>query len=370
MTHGPRWAGVALAALLATTAARGGQGAKPWRFVSIPDFLNVDVAYPEPKWEDALGYVLEAIRAEKPDFVLVAGDLVMGRWWGGPDQIEHLGNLYYGAWTRRMRDHGLAFYATIGDHEIGDNPWPPAKAKLVPSFKKAFRDHLKMPLNGPPGFKGTAWWMLHKGTLVVAVDVFEPDPKQGIRLRVSGEQLAWLEKTLADHKDADHTIVMAHTPILWPVRARASSRLHIEGGRDSAVWKTMAKGGVDLYLCGEVHAITCTNADGIEQIVHGSLFGYVNTVNYLVATVWPDRMRLELKRLPIVCEGAKMYQEGQNRPREIVRIAPEARAKGFQSVGTMVLDKTGGAKRFLDRTGEFDNPITQSARKGRGHARH
>jgi len=162
---------------------------------------------------------------------------------------------------------------------------------------------------------------------------------------------------------------MAHTPILWPVRARASSRLHIEGGRDSAVWKTMAKGGVDLYLCGEVHAITCTNADGIEQIVHGSLFGYVNTVNYLVATVWPDRMRLELKRLPIVCEGGKMYQEGQNRPREIVRIAPEARAKGFQSVGTMVLDKTGGAKRFLDRTGEFDNPITQSARKGRGHAR-
>jgi len=345
MTHGPRWAGVALAALLATTAARGGQGAKPWRFVSIPDFLNVDVAYPEPKWEDALGYVLEAIRAEKPDFVLVAGDLVMGRWWGGPDQIEHLGNLYYGAWTRRMRDHGLAFYATIGDHEIGDNPWPPAKAKLVPSFKKAFRDHLKMPLNGPPGFKGTAWWMLHKGTLVVAVDVFEPDPKQGIRATVTGEQLAWLEKTLADHKDADHTIVMAHTPILWPVRARASSRLHIEGGRDSAVWKTMAKGGVDLYLCGEVHAITCTNADGIEQI------------------------GLELKRLPIVCEGGKMYQEGQNRPREIVRIAPEARAKGFQSVGTMVLDKTGGAKRFLDRTGEFDNPITQSARKGRGHAR-
>ncbi len=356
MTRGRRWAGAALVLFLAAACASSGQDAGPWRFVSIPDFLNVDVAYPEPKWEDALGYVLEAIRAEKPDFVLVAGDLVMGRWCDGPDQIEHLAHLYYGAWTRRMRDHGLTFYTAIGDHEVGDNPWPPAKAKLVPHFKKAFRDHLKMPLNGPPGFKGTAWWRLHKGTLLVAVDVFTPDPGKGIRTTVAGEQLAWLERTLADHSDADHVVVMGHTPIVAPVRARASSRLMLEGGRRSPLWQTLAKHGADLYLCGEVHTITCTQADGVEQIAHGSLFGYVNTVNYLVATVWPTRMDLELKRLPIVCEGGRMYQEGRNRPRETVRITPEAKAQGFQRVGTLVIDKTGGARRFLDATGEFANP--------------
>jgi hypothetical protein len=211
--------------------------------------------------------------------------------------------------------------------------------------------------------------MLHKGTLIVAVDVFQPDPKQGIRARVAGEQLAWLEKTLAAHKAADHVVVMGHTPILWPVRARASSRLRLEGGRESELWQAMARGGVDLYLCGEVHAITCTSADGIEQIAHGSLFGYVDSVNYLVATVWPERMRLELKRLPIVSEGPRMYQEGRNRPHEVVRIPADAAKRGFQSVGTMVLDKAGGAKRFLERAGEFDNPIRQRDPKGPGHAR-
>ena len=57
-----------------------------WKFVSIPDFLNVDVKYPEPKWDDALDYVLNCVKAENPDFVLVAGDMVMGRWWRGRDR--------------------------------------------------------------------------------------------------------------------------------------------------------------------------------------------------------------------------------------------------------------------------------------------
>ena len=33
----------------------------------------------------------------------------------------------------------------------------------------------------------------------------------------------------------------------------------------------MVKHGVDLYLCGEVHAVTCTQRDGIQQIAHGGL---------------------------------------------------------------------------------------------------
>ena len=36
-----------------------------WKFVSIPDFMNVDVNYPEPTWDEALDYVLLQIKAEK-----------------------------------------------------------------------------------------------------------------------------------------------------------------------------------------------------------------------------------------------------------------------------------------------------------------
>jgi len=331
-----------------------------WRFVSIPDFLNCDVRYPEPKWEDALGYVLRQIRAENPDFVLVAGDLVMGRWWDGPKQIEELSKVFYTAWIGRMRDHGLKFYAAVGDHELGDNPWHGKRLEHVPHYERAFVKYLKMPRNGPPGKEGLTYSFVHKNVLFVAVDVFEQE-SMGAGMGTatfSGKQVDWLRKTLADRADADHVVVMGHTPIIGPVRARASSRLMLKGGRGSRLWQTMKAGGVDLYLCGEVHAITCRQVDGIEHIAHGSLFGYVNTVNYLVATVTPKTMRLELKRIDIVLEGGHLPQSHGNRPREIVRISDEQKKRGFRSVGTLLLDKTGRAKRFRDATGEFANPYT------------
>ena len=37
----------------------------PWTFVSIPDFLNVDMLYPQPQWEDALSYVLDHRSAQR-----------------------------------------------------------------------------------------------------------------------------------------------------------------------------------------------------------------------------------------------------------------------------------------------------------------
>ncbi len=66
-----------------------------WTFVSMPDFLNVDTTYPQPGWEETLDYVLKAVKAENRDFLLVAGDLVMGRWWG-EEKIEK-----YAAMTKR-----------------------------------------------------------------------------------------------------------------------------------------------------------------------------------------------------------------------------------------------------------------------------
>ncbi|NQT14751.1 MAG: metallophosphoesterase [Planctomycetes bacterium] len=343
-----------LALAIGTPCPAGEEAEEAWTFVSIPDFLNVDLDYPQPTWEDALDFVLDAVRAEGPDFALVAGDLVMGRWWEGPEQIDRLAERYYSAWIQRMRDHDLTFYAAVGDHELGDNPWPPERLKLVPHFEAAFAKYLGMPQNGPPRMRGLAYSLLHKGCLVVAVDVFEERMSEGRgTATVTGEQLEWLDQTLAQREGVEHVVVMGHTPILGPVRARSSSRLMLEGGRRSPLWQTLKKHQVDLYLCGEVHAITCIEADGVEQIAHGSLFGYVDTVNYLVATVTPEEMRLELKRLDIILEGGELPQSAGNRPREIVRISPEQNAAGFRSVGAMTIDKREGEPRHRDRTGEF-----------------
>ncbi|RPI43829.1 MAG: hypothetical protein EHM46_03585, partial [Bacteroidetes bacterium] len=69
-----------LALLLLQVSCRTGNGDGTWTFVSMPDFLNVDCDYPEEGWEDALGYILESVRQEDPDFITVPGDLVMGHW--------------------------------------------------------------------------------------------------------------------------------------------------------------------------------------------------------------------------------------------------------------------------------------------------
>ncbi|MHC4569280.1 MAG: ThuA domain-containing protein, partial [Planctomycetota bacterium] len=230
--------------------AGGVASAKTWRFVSIPDFVNVDLTYPQPGWEDTLDYVLKAVKAEDPEFVLVAGDLVMGRW-PDKDSIKKYAAIYYPAWVKRMQDHGLKFYTAIGDHEIGDNPWLGDKAALVSSFKRQFQKYLQMPLNGPLRMRGTAFYFVHENTLFVSVDPFEKGDQGGIVTRVTGEQLKWFERVITAHSGVKNVVVMGHTPILGPVKKESSSGLMLEGGRESPLWQAMKKHGVDLYLCGE-----------------------------------------------------------------------------------------------------------------------
>jgi hypothetical protein len=160
-----------------------------WKFVSIPDFLNVDVNYPEPTWDDALDYVLRQIQSENPDFVLIAGDLVMGRWWRTKEQVEYMADIYYAAWIERMKKYDLEFYVVMGDHELGDNPWYPEGSKgrrsmgtwdcapfeFVPYYEQAFVKHFKMPMNGPETMKGLTYSFMHNNTLFVAVDAFEQE---------------------------------------------------------------------------------------------------------------------------------------------------------------------------------------------------
>jgi 3',5'-cyclic AMP phosphodiesterase CpdA len=120
-----------------------------WTFVSMPDFLNVDCDYPQPGWEESLSYILESIKKEDPDFLIIPGDLVMGHWddphWNNEDTIAKYADRYYSAWIARMQRHGLQFFTSMGDHELGDNPWKDStKIAAIPYYRQAFRKHLKI----------------------------------------------------------------------------------------------------------------------------------------------------------------------------------------------------------------------------------
>ena len=332
---------------------------KAWTFVSMPDFLNVDCDYPEPLWEDALSYILQAVKAEDPEFLLVAGDLVMGHWdapeWSDVDTIEKYAERYYGAWKKRMSHHDLKYYVAIGDHEVGDNPWRTTKKmQAVNFYKRAFAEHLSMPANGPEGMQGTTFWWRRNQVLFISVDVFEHgNSDQGlIKPGVTGEQLTWLENVLRENADAKHRIVMGHTPILGPVNKWSSSGLMIAEGDTSDLWRIMVEYEVDLYLCGEVHAVTCRSKDGVMQIAHGGLLGYNTRTNYLVVEVYSDRLELILKEIEVMPMGPHKWQTKQNRPLEKITISPIQKQTGFYDIGRVTILKTSN-QAYVDRMGFF-----------------
>jgi len=310
---------------------------QPWRFVSIPNFVGTDLSYPQNGWEEALDYVLKAIKAENPEFVLVPGDLIGGNW---PDKesIDKQAAVYYPAWVKRMQDHALTFYAAVGDHEIGGKPWPVEKADLVRLFKQRFQKYLAMPLSGPLRMKGTAYWFIHENVLLAALDVLEKGTgaQAGIVPQVAGEQLQWLDQTLTDNPGVEHIVVMGHVPVVPPAAPTAGS-LTLAGGTESPLWQTLKKHRADLYLCGEVHAAQCAQADGILQIAHGASLGHDPKLNYLVATVSPKGIELEVKEIAVTNEGGR------------VTIPGDAQKQCFTSVGKATLS----AGALKDATGCF-----------------
>ena len=332
---------------------------KSWTVVSIPDFLNVDCDYPQKGWEDALGYVLNSIRKENPEFVLVAGDLVMGHWdgkfWNDADTIKKYSQQYYSNWINRMNDHDLKFYTALGDHDIGDDAWRDEKKfRAVGLYKKAFSDLLKMPQNGPDHMKGTAFWWRNKNVLFISVDVFEEGQSElgFIKPGVTGDQLKWVQTVLDSNPDVDHRIVMGHIPVLGPVRRWSSSMLNIKEGRESDFWQVMKKYGVDAYLCGEVHAVTCTERDGIMQVAHGGLFGYNTRINYMVMKFTKDKVEMEVKEIEMMPHGDFLWQTKNNRPLQNITISDSTKTRGFNTVGKLTIDKT-DKKEFKNRKGYF-----------------
>lgn len=128
---------------------------RAYRFISAPDFLNQDVAdltarggrpvldptsgrvanSTSASYEDALLEMLNEMRSQGARDVLVAGDLVEGRWGRDDSSAGVFGpietpsqrfnaaraaaDVYYRSWARRLALHGLTPYPALGDHEIG-----------------------------------------------------------------------------------------------------------------------------------------------------------------------------------------------------------------------------------------------------------
>jgi len=121
----------------------------------------------------------------------------------------------------------------------------------------------------------------------------------------------------------------------------------------------MKENKVDLYLCGEYHAVSCQESDGILQIVHGALMGFSQYLNYLVVTVRNNELLLEIKGIETVLEKP----EGEpDRLSRIARISESQMNREPSSLGTMRIQKTKGLNNLTDRTGVFADYYTRYPR--------
>ncbi|HVM19440.1 MAG TPA: metallophosphoesterase [Egibacteraceae bacterium] len=386
--------GVLGTAMVAPAAVAANPPAPLFSFVSAPDMWNTDVGdlsgssgfAPAPgfvegspnstneHYEAATDAILDEIARPDPAFVLVAGDAVEGRWDEDADGAAMFGSvtdlagkrravnaaadLYYPQWLANFEQRGLEVHAAVGDHELGDNPWPPGShpAALAPVFKQAWARHFTRP-GGIPAYSqrphGTPWedtaYAIRRGPLlVITVDVFHTD---GLRVRplVAGGQLRWLRSTLRRAR-MDPSIrfiaVQGHVPVIGPVRWHRSSRLHLRRGPRSPFWQTLQNHGVDLYLCGEVHDTTAIRRGGVWQISHGGAVGWGDHMNVLVVDVHEDRLDMQLRTAPVAnaAPGQLLWQTGDHRPKSSPMVGE------FAQVGTMTLhaDRT-----VSNRTGRF-----------------
>lgn len=343
------------------------------RLLSSPDFLNADVADLGPgrlrgtnrAYERALDRVLDDWADAEPDAVLVAGDLVNGRWDRDDRRVRRFGPVgtraqkaaavrraartYYPAWSARFRAHGLEVYPAAGDHEYGDDPWPAGRRRLAPVYAREFaraftRDLTGTGLSRPRGpHAGTAYaWRPAPDVQVVSVDPFDLTSGRA-RLRLDAAQQRWLERVLA-RAQADGvrwTIVQGHLPVLEPVRARGSSELRYEGGSRSRLWRAFERYGVDLYLCGEVHDVTASEHGGVVQLAHGGAFQFGLTT-YALLDVHPDRIDVSLEDhdVRVGFHGPRLWETARGGLPASVDVR-----RGPFTVGTLSLDGSGGVSR-------------------------
>jgi hypothetical protein len=129
--------------------------------------------------------------------------------------------------------------------------------------------------------------------LLVTVDVFE---RRGgdVHMSVDPAQLRWLRQVLRQARtdEVPWVMVQGHVPMTGDVRTRNSSHLVYEDGVRSDLWRAMVKGGVDVYLSGEVHDQTVHQRDGILEVSHGSLL-YRGEASYVVGQATADQLVLE-----------------------------------------------------------------------------
>ncbi len=347
---------------------------EPWRFINLADWHGAEI-YVQPDLAPGMAeQLLAGLKMLNKNYggelILMPGDACRGHWdtpqfirrfnpaLTPAEAILQAGDLCYTGMVDAFKEAGYpTILMTVGDHEVGDNPWPVGnavsarQAEFRQAFAKGFnihRDGGQFKYDKPIGaaasrpletkYEETSYAYQHKNVLFVTVDAFyqeDPDkqigPQGSVTGTVVGKHLEWFDHVLSEaRKDTSikHIFVQAHLPVLQPVRRVNSSGMLMDGEMESDFWKTMRKHGVDIYFAGEVHSNTVTK-DPKSHLVQVVTRGrWLN--NFATVDVTDDEIDITL------------YNQ----------ISLKASDGKFEVYGKLVIDKSSGKKTFRDE-GEF-----------------
>ena len=357
------------------------QSVSPWTFGVSPDIHTKDACLGPAPTEvinrDSL--LISDMRSAGAEFLLVSGDLFSGNWllsdtartaygrlpdgsFSLPYFIDNCAHVTYGDFLARFSSptNGLPVIGVIGDHELGDNNWAAGteKARAVPFFKRGFAEAFTRNSDGTskyPGFIGsvpqrplgtayedTSYAFIKHNILFVVVDIFRfeganlvLDPTRGaVSIDISGDHLAWFDAVLAagrSQSGVQFIVVAAHCPAILPINLVTTSAVLATGREDSKFWQTIRKHRVELYLAGEVHAMTSSldsTGDTLQLIS-----GYQNySHSHLLFDVSEGQIDIRLRE----------YQDDSRR--------------NYVTTGRMVITKSGGKTQFsgFDRLTPID----------------
>lgn len=223
--------------------------------------------------DEILNSIAADIAAEKPDFVLVSGDLVNG--W-----LKNEGTPYasqYRNWEESMKpvtSRGIKIFAVRGNHDSGPErlalpplpehlePQPGSLSLLEKEFKEAIIESY-IPRNGPEKEKGLTYSFVHKNAHIIGLDQYT-DGQHRINQK-------WLDRKLSGKRRL-HLFVFGHEPVFETVH---KDNLSFYRGKRNRFWDSIGRAGGRIYFCGHDHfynraLVQDSRGNHIWQIISGT----------------------------------------------------------------------------------------------------
>jgi 3',5'-cyclic AMP phosphodiesterase CpdA len=197
------------------------------------------------------GKLMEIIKSEKVDFILVSGDMVTG----SNRSSKHIKQLK--KWKSFIDAYEISAYCVAGNHVIQSE-----------TSEDIFRSIFELPDNGPEDFKELVYSFDYQNAHFVAVHTEE----YGNFHNIGEEQFRWLCEDLGKIKNRA-IFVFGHDPA-YP-RKHINDSLDRFPARRDEMWSLFKEKRVKVYFCGHDHLYDRSLRDGVYQIITGGGGGHL-----------------------------------------------------------------------------------------------